>query len=1012
MPINVFLSYSRTEGDPVEEIACRLDEAGLDIFLDKWSLVPGEPWQPELEEALLRSSVCVVFVGSEGLGNWQSAEMQIALNRQIANPGTAYRVIPVLLPGAERGARSQLPAFLTRNTWVEFPSLDDERALDRLIAGIRGDPPGPFRRRQGEARRSSSASDDTQCPYQGLRYFDVEDADRFFGREALTDWLVHELTKGPPLVGIIGPSGSGKSSLARAGVLAWMKAGQSDAGETWPQVVIRPGRDPLQSLAEGLSLGTESYDPSTVIEWARLLRAETSGLHLIAPKILGENPGGKIVLLVDQFEELFTHDVERAERDAFIDNLLYSVTAARSRFKVLLTLRADFYGHCAEHADFATVLADRHVLVEPMSRQELRSVIEHPAQHAGTTFEAGLVKELTEKIHGESSALPLLQFALEQLWNKREANVVTWAVYEEIGKIGGAIATRADELLLDLEQDETVVRQILGQLVNVGPDEANTRRRADREALEKLAPSAPGVIERLVSERLLTAHEAEIEIAHEALISEWGRLHSWIAEDREALQVHQLLGSALEAWRQGGRNPDDLWSGTRLGRILELGTSGAFSTPGPDQQTAARFDRSRVWGVLRREEADFVVRSLVRQRNQVPEDLLFRLGPEGVVALCNEYRSGDEESRLEGLRFASWLRGPFDRPAVDVLLRTLVEDEQERVAFRAGEILARTGRLDRLFAWMSERELAAETAKRIIRVLGYLRNLPDVAREVASLVLPKDRRSVELSAFRELVSASAGPLVATLAFALVAGRFANQLVTWIGRFLESAGGYEARGIPYGEMSVGLTLTFSLIAFWRASIDRRTVSTKTCLLVGVAAGLGSSSVYLIGSTFEEILRFSGLDSIRNIMSDYFRQLPEILAMWLLCHLLLRRTRARLSLRESMGIASAAGLIGTLTKVLITAPVSLLSWQPSDMIPWLETLKEKEFAFKTLDQWFTISVITGGCLLGAILATRWFDTLGFGEKARRRAPGLDSRAVPASPHVSNGSAGTAPRRAPWS
>ena len=251
MSFHVFLSHSSADKPAVEELARRLAKEGIQAWLDKWNLIPGDPWQSAVEKAVTESETCAVFVGPSGLGPWQNEEMRAAIDQRVRDSGRLFRVIPVLLPGAQRAERSSLPTFLAATTWAEFrDSLDDADAFHRLVCGIRGVEPGPG---PGEAIYQG------QCPYRGLRVFDVNDAVFFFGREALVEWLLNEVrpaTEGQPVnrfLAIVGASGSGKSSVARAGMAAGLKHGAVPGSSRWPIAIFRPGSDPLESLAVALS---------------------------------------------------------------------------------------------------------------------------------------------------------------------------------------------------------------------------------------------------------------------------------------------------------------------------------------------------------------------------------------------------------------------------------------------------------------------------------------------------------------------------------------------------------------------------------------------------------------------------------------------------------------------------------------------------------------------------------------------------------------------------------------
>jgi TIR domain len=249
MSFHVFLSHSSADKPAVEEVARRLAKEGIEAWLDIWHLIPGEAWQPGLEKALAECETCAVFIGPSNFGSWQNEEMRAAIARRVGDNNRRFRVIPVLLPGAERAERSSLPTFLVAATWVEFrSSLEDGDAFHRLVCGIRGLEPGPG---PGQAFYQG------QCPYRGLRVFDADDAPFFFGREALVQWLLNELrpaTEGQPVnrfLAIVGSSGSGKSSVARAGLVAALKHDAIPGSARWQAAIFRPGLDPLESLAVG-----------------------------------------------------------------------------------------------------------------------------------------------------------------------------------------------------------------------------------------------------------------------------------------------------------------------------------------------------------------------------------------------------------------------------------------------------------------------------------------------------------------------------------------------------------------------------------------------------------------------------------------------------------------------------------------------------------------------------------------------------------------------------------------
>src|SRR3954454_11335093 len=247
---DVFLSHATNDKPLVEELARRLTRENLKPWLDKWNLIPGTPWQPELEAALAECASCAVIIGPGGFGPWHHEEMRTAINRRVEDRAHAFRVIPVLLPGVERPERSKLPGFLSATTWVEFrDTLDDPEAFRRLLCGIRGIEPG---------EGAGGAVFEGRNPYRGLELFDVEHAPLFFGREALTEWLLDALKRKPSgaedrVLAIVGASGSGKSSLARAGLMAALRDGQLGGRAPGPRAICRPGAERLFSLANAVA---------------------------------------------------------------------------------------------------------------------------------------------------------------------------------------------------------------------------------------------------------------------------------------------------------------------------------------------------------------------------------------------------------------------------------------------------------------------------------------------------------------------------------------------------------------------------------------------------------------------------------------------------------------------------------------------------------------------------------------------------------------------------------------
>jgi len=607
----VFLSHSVADKPAVEEIGRRLLKEGIEAWLDKWHLIPGDPWQPAIENALAESETCAVFVGPGGFGPWQNEEMRAAIDRRVRDSNRRFRVIPVLLPGAQRAERSSLPAFLVATTWVEFrDSLDDQDAFHRLVSGIRGVEPGAG---------PGNAIYEGKCPYRGLRVFDVDDTAFFFGREALVQWLLNELqpaTAGQHanrFLAIVGSSGSGKSSVARAGLVAALKRDAIAGSSGWPVAICRPGPDPLESLAVALSR-VLNIGPgvSALADLVTAFRQGEKTLHLLARRSLPENPPGmRLIVLVDQFEEIFTLCHDDGLRDAFVSNLLYAANVAQGQTIVIVTMRADFYGKCAGITDLAAALSDHNFLVGPMTDDELRRAIERPAQLAGCEFDAGLVDLLEQDVRNQPGALPLLQHALLELWNNREGRRLTVKGYQEIGKLEGALQRRADATLEPLSADEReFCRLIFLRLTQPGEGTEDTKRRASMQELLSLSDNTTAeeqIIQKLADASLLTTEgdvmqkDAFVEVAHEALIRSWPQLRKWIDVDRSGFRTRTRLTEATSDWENSGCDAAYLYAGARLAVAQEW--AGLHS------------------GELSTSEAEFLRRSAAAQKEREANEL-------------------------------------------------------------------------------------------------------------------------------------------------------------------------------------------------------------------------------------------------------------------------------------------------------------------------------------------------------------------------------------------------------
>ncbi|MDX3751976.1 hypothetical protein [Streptomyces sp. AK08-02] len=405
----------------------------------------------------------------------------------------------------------------------------------------------------GTVREEAS---DAAPPYRGLARFEPGDHALFFGRDRLVE-EARELVCVHRFAVVFGASGSGKSSLLRAGLIPHLRAEIARSGNPAVLRVLTPGAAP----------------------------ARTYG-HLLTPAD-GE-PESWVV--VDQFEEVFTLCRDSRERSHFID-LLLAARNPDSRLRVLIAVRADFYARCAEHRELADALRGAGLLVGPMNAEELREAVVGPAQAAGLLVERELTARIVDEVQDQPGALPMLSHALLETWRRRRSRMLTLAAYESAGGVLGAIAATAEDVYGRLSEAQArTARQLLLRLIEPGQGNADTRRPLVRAELDDWnGADVPVVVDRLARARLVTVDEDGVQLAHEALITCWPRLRAWIEEDRERLRHHRRLTEAARAWLEHDRDPGALYRGSRLVRAEELFADdrGALTAPERAFLTAA-----------------------------------------------------------------------------------------------------------------------------------------------------------------------------------------------------------------------------------------------------------------------------------------------------------------------------------------------------------------------------------------------------------------------------------------
>jgi len=451
------------------------------------------------------------------------------------------------------------------------PAPETVALQERILVGL-----------TGEARLPARPVPMQLNPYKGLRAFQEADAPDFFGREALVGRLVGRLAGDEPwarFLAVVGPSGCGKSSVVRAGLVPALRAGALPGSECWRFVTLMPGAHPLDELAVALRRALPLGEVDVLGELAR----DERGLLRLVKQALPEDARVELVLVVDQFEEVFSLVAEEGTQRYLLDGLLETLSDAHSRMRIIVSLRADFYDRPLLHPGLGEWVRQCTEVVLPLTAEELQRAIVSPAERVGVQVEPALVTAVVADVTAQPGALPLLQYALTELFEHRDGERVTLAAYRAGGGVRGALAARADALYAAMSPvEQAAAQQVFLRLVQLGEGTEDTRRRAAWAEVAAIAGGdepAHAVVDRFVKHRLLTLdHDPAtgsrtVELAHEALIREWGRLRGWIDEGRADLRQQRLLSASAAEWRAAGEERSYLLSGSKLAQFEDWAAS-------------------------------------------------------------------------------------------------------------------------------------------------------------------------------------------------------------------------------------------------------------------------------------------------------------------------------------------------------------------------------------------------------------------------------------------------------
>ena len=406
-------------------------------------------------------------------------------------------------------------------------------------------------------------------PFKGLRAFDEDDSSDFFGRDRLVTDVVRRLDQGERLIGLVGPSGSGKSSVVRAGLIPALRKGAIERSDRWLFAQMVPGSHPFAELEAAL-LRSSLDAPDSLTE--QLADPDMGVLRAILRVLPSEH--SRLLLVIDQLEELFTLVEDDDERARFLASLLPALEDPHGRVMVVLTLRADFYDRPLAYPEFGSRLGDGVVNVVPLMPDELEWAAQGPAERTGVSFEPAALAALLTDVVGQPGALPLFQYTLTELFDRRVGDTLTLDSYRAVDGVRGALTRRADDLYADLDTgQQAAAKQLFLRLVTIADSDEWGRRRVPASEIVSLdvdVVALQAVIELYAAHRLLTLDRDQVtgsptvEVAHEALLTEWARLREWIEGSRDDVRRHAALTSAMKEWSEADGDPDYLLTGTRL----------------------------------------------------------------------------------------------------------------------------------------------------------------------------------------------------------------------------------------------------------------------------------------------------------------------------------------------------------------------------------------------------------------------------------------------------------------
>ncbi|HEX2620401.1 MAG TPA: SUMF1/EgtB/PvdO family nonheme iron enzyme [Phototrophicaceae bacterium] len=566
-PLLIFISYAHADREFVKRLTDDLEATGLKIWIDHQGLKPGtRNWEDKLRETI-RVASAVLLIASPASRRSNYVQDELAIAEMYNRP-----VFPIWADGEQW--MDCIPLGWGKTHYIDARHNQYPLALPLIIKVLSKSDTQTVKRVEPQSELPTNFV--PRNPYKGLNPFREQDRSDFFGREKFVDTLLRALdtaTTGDHLLAIVGPSGSGKSSVVMAGILPKLRSGSLSGSQNWIYLdSIVPGKDPLEALQMTFASAMPKRSHRTILD--DLTDADGRGLHLMAGQIAPQ-ANQYVVLFIDQFEELFIQTTDEEKRKQFVSLLVNAITEPVGKLLVILTLRADFYDRPMKSYPELATLIQNHQPVLPMTLDDLRAVLERPAALPDTqlVFEDGLIGDILFELRNQAAGLPLLQFTLDKLFDRRNGQTLTLAAYNAIGGVRGALAKHAGETYKKLpsEAHQRLARVLFLRLIEPGSIEQDTTRR--RATLNQLTLPDPmqtaimqAVINTFADARLLIIDQNTIEVSHETLIREWELLGEWLKTARDDIIVQKNVIEDTAEWIKQGRDPDSdiLYRGTVL----------------------------------------------------------------------------------------------------------------------------------------------------------------------------------------------------------------------------------------------------------------------------------------------------------------------------------------------------------------------------------------------------------------------------------------------------------------